>query len=155
MSDSTSVTVQREIRARASTLFGVLTTPARHREVDGSGFVRGDDHAAALTCTGETFRMNMTGDHMGGDYQTDNVVTGFEPDRLVSWRTGVAGHEPPGWEWVWRLQPEGTERTTVSLTYDWTEVTDPHVLSQIDFPLVTRVQLEDSLVRLAAAVGAA
>jgi uncharacterized protein YndB with AHSA1/START domain len=154
MSDTTSLTATREIQAPAPALFEILTTPARHREVDGSGFVRSDDHAEAITGTGETFRMHMTGDHMGGDYLTDNVVTGFEPDRMVSWRTGLAGSEPPGWEWVWRLRPETPERTVVSLTYDWGEVTDPGILSRISFPLVSREQLEDSLRRLAACVGA-
>jgi hypothetical protein len=155
MSDTTSLTATRDIPAPASVVFEVLTTPARHREVDGSGFVRGDDHAEPITCTGETFRMRMSGDHMGGDYETDNVVTGFEPDRLVSWRTGLAGSEPPGWEWVWELQPQTPERTTVSLTYDWGQVTDPGVLSSISFPLVSREQLDDSLARLAACVGGA
>jgi hypothetical protein len=133
----------------------VLATPARHREVDGSGFVRGDDHAEPITCTGQTFRMHMSGAHMGGDYETDNVVTGFEPDTLVSWRTGPAGSEPPGWEWVWRLRAEDPRRTSVSLTYDWGEVTDPGILSRVHFPLVSEQQLEDSLARLAACVGAA
>jgi hypothetical protein len=155
MTDATSLTVTREIPAPAPALFQVLATPARHKDVDGSGFVVGDEHAEPITCTGETFRMRMAGDHMGGDYRTDNVVTGFERDRLVSWRTGVAGSEPPGWEWTWSLHPETPERTTVSLTYDWSEVTDPGVLSRISFPLVSREQLEESLTRLAASVGRA
>jgi hypothetical protein len=65
----------------------------------------------------------------------------------------VAGSEPPGWEWTWSLQRESERRTTVSLTYDWSQVTDPGVLSRISFPLVSREQLEDSLARLAACVG--
>src|SRR3954454_23226184 len=152
MTDATSLTVTREIPAPAPALFQVLATPARHKDVDGSASAGGDEHAEPITCTGETFRMRMAGDHMGGDYRTDNVVTGFEPDRLVSWRTGVAGSEPPGWEWTWSLQPETPARTAVSLTYDWGNVTDPSVLSSIRFPLVSSDQLEESLTRLAAIV---
>src|SRR5690349_7538587 len=104
MTNDTAITVQRESPASAKELFDVLTLPSRHKELDGSGFVRGDDHADRITGTGQTFRMNMTGDHMGGEYQTDNVVNGFEHDKLVSWKTAPAGVEPPGWEWVWELE---------------------------------------------------
>jgi len=151
MTNDTAITVQREIPASAKEIFDVLTLPSRHKELDGSGFVRGDDHADRITGTGQTFRMNMTGDHMGGEYQTDNVVNGFEHDKLVSWKTAPAGVEPPGWEWVWELEPQGAGATNVTLTYDWGKVTDPDILSKVSFPLVDKSQLEDSLNNLAAA----
>lgn len=151
MTNDNAITVQREIPASAKEIFDVLTLPSRHKELDGSGFVRGDDHADRITGTGQTFRMNMTGDHMGGEYQTDNVVSGFEHDKLVSWRTAPAGVEPPGWEWVWELDPQGSDATNVTLTYDWEKVTDPDILSKVGFPLVSKTQLEDSLNNLAAA----
>jgi hypothetical protein len=155
VNEAKSITVRREIPAPAREIFDVLTLPSRHKEVDGSGFVRGDDHADRITGSGQTFRMNMTGDHMGGDYQTDNVVSGFEEDALISWKPAPAGTEPPGWEWIWRLEPLGTDSTSVSLTYDWSKVTDPELLQKLSFPLVSEQQLEDSLNNLAAATGAA
>jgi hypothetical protein len=151
MSNETSITVQREIPASSKAIFDVLTLPARHKEIDGSGFVRGDDHADRITGTGQKFRMNMTGDHMGGDYQTDNTVTGYDPDKLLSWLTAPAGTEPPGWEWVWELKAGGPASTTVSLTYDWAKVDDPELLKKVSFPLVSKDQLEASLGNLAAA----
>jgi hypothetical protein len=60
--------------------------------------------------------MNMTGDHMGGDYQTDNLVTGFVPGKLVSWQPAPAGNEPPGSEWDWDLEPHRPYSTEVTLT---------------------------------------
>lgn len=152
MSTEKSITVQRDIPAPATEIFSVLSNPAHHVELDGSGFVLGVDHADRITSTGQTFRMNMSGDHMGGDYQTDNVVSGFEPGKLLAWKTAPAGTEPPGWEWVWKLDAQGPSTTSVSLTYDWEKVTDPDILSKVSFPLVSEGQLDESLNRLAEAV---
>jgi hypothetical protein len=147
-----SITVQRSIPASAKDIFDVLTLPQRHAELDGSGFVRSDDHTDRITANGQKFRMNMSGPHMGGDYQTDNLVTGFVPDKLVAWKTSPAGTEPPGWEWLWELTPTGPNATDVSLTYDWAKVTDKQLLSKITFPLVQKDQLESSLEKLSEAV---
>jgi hypothetical protein len=99
--------------------------------------------------------MNMTGDHMGGDYQTDNEVSGFDPGKLVAWKTAPADTESPGWEWLWELGALGPDTTTVSLTYDWSHVSDQDLLSKVSFPLVSEQQLEDSLGLLAEAVSGA
>ncbi|MGI8701659.1 MAG: SRPBCC family protein [Nocardioidaceae bacterium] len=152
MTNEKSITVQRDIPASATDIFAVLSNPARHVDLDGSGFVQGVDHADRITATGQSFRMNMTGDHMGGDYQTDNVVSGFDPGKLVAWKTAPAGTEPPGWEWLWELDPQGPDSTSVSLTYDWGKVTDPDILKKVSFPLVTEHQLEETLGHLAEAV---
>ncbi|MDQ6686812.1 MAG: SRPBCC domain-containing protein, partial [Actinomycetota bacterium] len=112
MSDNdTSITVQRTIDAPADQIFEVLSNPARHAEFDGSGFVRSDDRSDRVTRTGEKFTMNMTGDHMGGDYQTDNHVTGYDKNHMLAWKTAPAGTDPPGWEWMYELEPEGPDAT--------------------------------------------
>ena len=152
MSTEKSITVQRAIPASATDIFAVLSNPAHHVELDASGFVQGVDHADRVTGTGQSFRMNMSGDHMGGDYQTDNVVSGFDPGKLIAWKTAPAGSEPPGWEWVWELDAQGPDTTSVSLTYDWEKVTDPDILAKVSFPLVSEDQLDESLSRLAEAV---
>ena len=100
MTTDTSITVSRTIDAPTSTVFEVLSNPERHVDLDGSGFVVSDEKTDRITGTGQVFRMNMTGDHMGGDYQTDNTVTGYDPNHLVAWQTAPADTEPPGWEWV-------------------------------------------------------
>ena len=152
MTNDTSITVQREIPASARDIFDFLSLPARHKELDGSGFVRSDERTDRITSTGQMFTMNMQGDHMGGEYQTDNHVTGYEENRRLAWQTAPAGTPPPGWQWVWELTPEGPESTTVQLTYDWANVTDPELLKKVSFPLVSQGQLEDSLGNLASAV---
>lgn len=151
MTTDTQITVQRSIDAPAAAIFEVLSNPERHPEIDGSGFVRSDEKTDRISGTGQVFRMNMSGDHMGGDYQTDNTVTGFDENKLIAWQTAPADTEPPGWEWVWQLDPQDPDHTDVMLTYDWSKVTDQALLDKIGFPLVSREDMEDSLGRLAGA----
>jgi uncharacterized protein YndB with AHSA1/START domain len=151
MSDEKRITVQRTIDASTRDVFEVLSNPERHPELDGSGFVVSDEKTDRITGAGQVFRMNMTGDHMGGDYQTDNTVTGFDPNHLIAWQTAPADTEPPGWEWTWELTAQGSDATDVALTYDWSKVSDPAILEKVAFPLVSQQQLEASLGNLAAA----
>lgn len=152
MSTDTSITVQRTIDASTQDVFDVLSNPERHPELDASGFVVSDEKTDRITATGQVFRMNMTGPHMGGDYQTDNTVTGYDKNHLLAWQTAPAGTEPPGWEWVWELEAEGSDATRVTLTYDWSKVTDQDLLAKVGFPLVPESALEASLGNLASAV---
>lgn len=152
MTDEKKITVSRTIDASAKDIFDVLSLPDRHVELDGSGFVRSVDHGDRITAVGQKFTMNMSGDHMDGDYQTDNHVTGYDEGRLLAWQTAPAGTEPKGWEWVWELEPNGPDSTEVRHTYDWSKVTDQAVLEKVSFPLVSESELEDTLGRLAAAV---
>ncbi|WP_229052614.1 SRPBCC family protein [Aeromicrobium sp. Leaf350] len=152
MTDTTQLTATRTIDASADTVFEVLSNPERHAEIDGSGFVRGDAVSDRITATGQVFTMNMAGDHMGGEYQTDNHVTGYDKNHLLAWKTAPAGTEPLGWEWVWELDAQGPDQTEVTLTYDWGKVDDPELLKKISFPLVPQENLEDSLNLLASVV---
>ena len=68
-----SITVQRTIDAPAKDIFEdpVRTGAARRpRRLWVCPLRRALTHR--ITANGQTFRMNMTGPHMGGDYQTDN-----------------------------------------------------------------------------------
>ncbi len=152
MSDDKKITVSRTIDASAADIFTVLSNPQRHAELDGSGFIVSDDKTDRITATGQVFTMNMEGDHMGGEYKTDNHVVGYDENKLLAWKTAPAGTEPPGWQWVWELKPQDADTTDVTLTYDWSAVTDKALLKKVSFPLVSESELEDSLGRLAAAV---
>ncbi len=147
MSDN-KITVERTINASSDAVFDVLSNPNRHVDLDGSGFVRSLDKGDRITAVGDTFRMNMSGDHMGGDYQVDNHVTGYNENHLLAWETAPAGTEPPGWQWVWELESQGSDSTLVRHTYDWDKVTDKELLAKISFPLVSQEQLEDTVQRL-------
>ena len=151
MSDST-ITVERTINASSDAVFDVLSNPDRHQGLDGSGFITGVAKGDRIEGVGDRFRMQMSGDHMGGDYETDNTVTGYDRNHLLSWQTAPAGKEPPGWEWVWELESQGSDQTLVRHTYDWSKVTDKALLDKGLFPLVSADQLEDTLQRLDQAV---
>lgn len=148
----TALTVSRRIDASTDKIFDVLTLPANHVQLDGAGFVRSVDHGDRIKAVGDVFTMNMEGEHMGGEYQTDNHVSAFIENKVVGWKTAPAGTEPKGWEWLWELESDGPDATNVTLTYDWSKVTDKDLLKKVKFPLVSKDQLEDSLNALAEAV---
>lgn len=150
--EDTKVTVERVIPASTDAIFDVLSNPERHVALDGSGFIRSTQGAQRIKAVGDVFTMNMDGPHMGGEYQTDNHVTGYADNALLAWQTAPAGTEPPGWEWVWELTAQGPDSTLVRHTYDWSKVTDKALLAKVKFPLVTPDQLDDTLVRLDEAV---
>lgn len=153
MSDEKKLVVERVIDQPAKDIFDVLSNPQRHAEIDGSGFVKSDDKTDRITEVGQVFRMNMEGDHMGGEYNTENHVTGYEANKRLAWQTAPEGVEPPGWQWVWELDAQGADSTLVRLTYDWSGVTDQALLKKVGFPLVSAHQLDESLSNLASATG--
>lgn len=152
MSDTKSITVERVLQASSDAVFDVLSNPARHVELDGSGFVKGDVGSNRIQQVGDVFTMDMEGEHMGGEYRTDNHVTGYSANKLLAWQTAPSGQEPPGWQWVWELESQGSDSTLVRHTYDWSRVSDKELLSKVSFPLVSEAQLEESLTRLDEAV---
>ncbi|MFC6715435.1 SRPBCC family protein [Branchiibius cervicis] len=152
MSDEKKLSASRSIDASAAEIFDVLSNPHRHVELDTSGFVRSLAQGDRIKQVGDVFTMNMEGDHMGGEYQTDNHINGFAKDKLIAWQTAPAGTEPPGWEWVYELDAQGPEQTEVTLTYDWSKVTDKELLAKNLFPLISQEELDASLAKLAEAV---
>lgn len=152
MSDEKKLSASRSIDASAAEIFDVLSNPHRHVELDTSGFVRSLAQGDRIKQVGDVFTMNMEGDHMGGEYQTDNHINGFAKDKLIAWQTAPAGTQPPGWEWVYELDAQGPDQTEVTLTYDWSKVTDKELLAKNLFPLISQEELDDSLAKLAEAV---
>ena len=92
----TQQTVTRTIDASAKDVFDFLTLPANHAKFDGSGMVQSDDKTQRIQKVGDVFTMNMHAEHMGGDYQTDNHVVAYDPNKLVGWKTAPAGTELEG-----------------------------------------------------------
>ncbi len=151
----TSISASRTIDASADAIFSILSNPERHAALDGSGMVQSDSKSDRITAVGQVFTMNQNWDKMGGDYQTDNHVVGYDPNKLLAWKTAPAGQVPPGWQWVWELQPAGPDATEVSVTYDWSAVTDKELLKTITFPAVPQEALDSTLGNLAAQVSEA
>ncbi len=97
------------INAPASTIFAILTDPAQHSRIDGSGTVRGSVSGDTDLKLGSQFRMDMK---MGAPYKIKNKVVEFEQDALIAWRhKGVH-------RWRYELAPTGDGATVVTETWD-------------------------------------
>jgi hypothetical protein len=122
----TYVRVTRKVNAAPAVVFDVLATPHRHHELDASGMVGADEYDAPITKAGQVFRMNMTGveDGQPVEYQVDNRVFAFKPNRVIAWTVAEAGGEPLGWSWRYDLAPHGDHKSEVTLTYEWTGMSD-------------------------------
>jgi uncharacterized protein YndB with AHSA1/START domain len=80
-------TVERVIAAPAEEIFAVLSDPSRHKEIDGSGTVRGPTQSSQVLTLGSRFGMEM---RMGVPYSMVNEVVEYEPDRRIAWQTRPA-----------------------------------------------------------------
>jgi hypothetical protein len=114
--------VSRRIAAPATDIFGVLTDPRRHVELDGSGMVRGAVTGGPVHGVGDVFVMAMHFPALG-DYQMENRVVEYERDRRIGWEPApglghpAAGQPPAGHRWTFALAPDG-DATIVTEVYD-------------------------------------
>ena len=158
MTTETERSAERLIDAPAAVIFDILSNPERHPETDASGTVVSDEKTNRIKAVGDVFRMNMTSNAGRGrepEYQTDNHVTGFIENKLIAWRPGPTdADEPFGWEWLYELEPQGSEATLVRLSYRWGDV-DKNTVNQVGLPKFEASDLEASLGPLASAVEAA
>jgi uncharacterized protein YndB with AHSA1/START domain len=69
-SEHKPITVSRRIRAPASEIFQLLADPGRHRDLDGSGMLRGLVSGTTISRVGGVFVMQMYFAQLG-DYQVD------------------------------------------------------------------------------------
>jgi uncharacterized protein YndB with AHSA1/START domain len=143
------IEVSRVVRAPAGRVFAFLANTDNHPLLDTSGMIRASTDHATVTKVGMAFLMDMYND-IRGDHQVENHVVVYEPDRALGWAPSEPCREPAGHTYVWRLQPDGEDRTVVSQTYDWSAFTHLDMLAHL--PVVNREQLQRSLDQLADAV---
>jgi len=152
MADDT-VSATTVINAPAEAIFAVLTDPAKHAAIDGTGWVCETVDSKPLTAAGQIFRMSMYHpNHPNGNYQTANRVQVFDPPSTISWETGYDPGDGAlrfgGWFWRYDLRPAGSSNTTVTLSYDWSAVPDS-IRERIGFPPFRPEHLDNSLAHLA------
>jgi hypothetical protein len=118
------VSVSRRIAAPAADIFGVLTDPGRHPDLDGSGMLRKGATNEAVSGVGDMFVMKMHHPNMG-DYEMDNYVVEYELNRRLGWEPVVHGtgrdvNDPQrnGSRWAFELAPDGADATIVTELYD-------------------------------------
>jgi hypothetical protein len=148
------VRVSRRIEAPAAAIFGLLADPRRHLDLDGSGMLRGVVSDGIVTGVGDVFVMQMYYSRLG-DYQMDNHVVEFEPDRRIGWEP-VAGHGHPdqgtpsarwGHRWSFELEPDGPAATVVTEIYDCSQVPEAES-AQLQHGRVQVPAMERTLERL-------
>ena len=93
------VTVTRRIAAPAHAIFVLVSDPARHVDIDGSGMLQAAPGATPLTAVGQTFDMDMDRRPLGdiptmAEYTVRCTVTQLIPDRLIEWTVRAVGKPP-------------------------------------------------------------
>ena len=148
---SDRVSATRRIAAPAGKLFQIVSNPAGHVEIDGSGMLEASPDARQLTAVGETFDMDMDraplGDIPLGKYKVRNTVTQFVPDRLFEWGIGGMDRPPLGHVYGWQLEPVDDNQTDVTNYCDWTDIPE-EMRSARSWPIVPVHMLEQSVANL-------
>jgi uncharacterized protein YndB with AHSA1/START domain len=99
------VSVERLIAAPPEAIFTLLADPNRHRDIDGSGSVRGARGGATTLSLGSRFGMSMK---IGLPYRMVNTVIEFEENRRIAWQTkgpSRIGALVGGRIWRYELEP--------------------------------------------------
>jgi uncharacterized protein YndB with AHSA1/START domain len=119
MTDVAPVSVSRRIPARPQEVFAILADPNRHFEIDGSGMLRGAIDAAPVSGLGDVFAMKMYHEEFG-DYEMNNTVVEYQPDRLIAWEPARRDVDAEPWHYRWRyeLVPEEDGATVVTESFD-------------------------------------
>lgn len=126
------IAVSRRIGAPAREIFQILADPYRHRDLDGSGMLRGVASGAVISGVGDVFVIKMYFSEFG-DYEMNNHVVEFEPNRRIGWEPESGrGHpdadpEAPrharwGHRWIFDLTPDGPDATIVTEIFDCSRV---------------------------------
>lgn len=159
MSEAEQIKVTRTVDAPPEAVFAVLADPARHIEIDGTGFVRGVVKGAPIEAVGDEFLMLMDNPILG-QYQVLNRVHVFEPGRTIGWSPSLY---PPGeyadkigdvnaigHTFTRELAPSGNG-TEITQTYDWSGAADPGFKALL--PLLNEQQLLESVDKVGRVAG--
>lgn len=136
------ISVSRVIAASPQEIFAVLTDPAQHAVIDGSGSVKSARGGSQRLELGSTFGMNM---RIGLPYIIKNKVVEYEEDRLIAWRH--AGRH----RWRYELEPVDGG-TKVTETFDWSTALFPLAIEWVGYPKRHPESMRKTLERLDAHV---
>ena len=122
-----SVFESRDIDAPASRIFSILSDPAMHPEVDGTGMLRSAVDNGPVTGIGDVFNIEMVHWDLG-NYVMANHVVAYEQDRLIAWEPIVSSYENPKYqsnvgqpglrEWGYQLEALSDGRTRVTAFFE-------------------------------------
>lgn len=135
----------------AADIFAVLCDPQGHVAIDGSGMLMGAD-GSPVQAAGDTFTVHMDREALGdipmGTYDVEVTIASFEQDRDISWTIVGTMRPPIGHRYGYALAPhtfdDGTEGTTVTSYYDWSDI-HPDWRQRDIFPVVSGSSLRATL----------
>jgi uncharacterized protein YndB with AHSA1/START domain len=137
------VTAAREIAAPAAEIFELIADPSQQPRWDGNDNLSQASAGQRVRAVGDVFVMTLT----SGNVRENHIVE-FVEGRQIAWRPSEPGKPPPGHLWRWALEPIDENRTRVTHTYDWTQLTDETRIPRAQ--ATTEDKLQGSLERLAA-----
>lgn len=137
------VTATRVMSANAARIFELIADPSRQPSWDGNGNLASSAPGQRVRAVGDVFKTTLTNGAV-----RENHVTELVEGSKIAWRPAEPGKQPPGHLWRWELSPINAELTTVTHTYDWTELTDATRLERAR--ATTTDMLRESMDRLAA-----
>jgi uncharacterized protein YndB with AHSA1/START domain len=123
---SERIAATRRVAAPAGHIFRLITDPAVHVRIDGSGMLVEAGTGDVLRAVGDAFEMEMDREPLGdlplGRYRVRNTVTRIEPDALLEWSVAANGRSPSGHVWGYTLTPVDEGGTDVTSYCDWSGV---------------------------------
>jgi uncharacterized protein YndB with AHSA1/START domain len=136
------VSVTRIVAANAQRIFDLIADPSIQPKWDGNNNLASAAPGQRVRQAGDVFKMTLT----GGAVRENHVVEFIEGSQ-IAWRPAEPGKQPPGHLWRWQLEPVSADLTSVTHTYDWTQLTDSARLTRAR--ATTRDVLRASVDRLA------
>jgi hypothetical protein len=146
------VTTTRRITAPAHAIFLLVSDPARHVDIDGSGMLQAAPDARPLTAVGQSFDMDMDRRPLGdipnmAEYKVRCTITQLIADRLIEWTVRAIGKPPAGHVWGWQLEPLPDGDCLVSHYCDWSNISD-ELRAKFRWPVVPVDRLQRSVENL-------
>ena len=136
------VSVTRIIAANAQRIFDLIADPSLQPQWDGNNNLASAAPGQRVRQAGDVFKTTLN----GGAVRENHVVEFIEGNQ-IAWRPAEPGKQPPGHLWRWLLEPVSADLTSVTHTYDWTQLTDRTRLERAR--ATTRDMLRASMDRLA------
>ena len=151
------VSVTRRIAAPAAAIYALVSDPAGHVAIDGSGMLDAAPDSRPITAVGDTFDIAMDRTPLNDipglvKYSVRNTVTQLEPGHLIEWTIGAVAQPPLGHVYGWQLDAIDDNTTDVTNYCDWTNIVDGLRAAGRTWPIVPVEMLEASLDKLAALV---
>lgn len=157
MSDAERISAQRRIPAAAAEIFAVITDPAGHVRIDGSGMLVAAPDATRVTAVDDTFEIDMDRRPLNDlpgvtDYRVVNTVTAFKEERQLEWGVSQPGRPPVGYVYGYLIEPVSEGVCVVTSYFDWSGLSQRRKDNGFNAPLIPATTLASTLERLEAVV---